>query len=113
MIFNIELFPLYEENSLINECTTLHTKTCINDIENKLNRILDKHERMCSYYMNITDVSYCIELKQMVENMTRDGSFEIKIYKSIDNKAIVTLSRTVSEVPYWSQLHEDLLRKLS
>lgn len=117
MIFDISLFPVYVEDSLKNEYTTLHTRININNIEHKLNHILDKYHKLCSYYLNITDLLYSVEIncemQNMIENMAENGMFEIKIYKSIDDKAIITLSKSVSEYQHWSQLYETLIRKLT
>ena len=92
----IKNFNIYNE-SLINEkYKKIFTITDINIIEYKINNVLDKFSEKCKYYINYSDTQpyYCVSF--ILDNYDNNNiqimiktSFEIYIYKNIDNKAVV------------------------
>jgi hypothetical protein len=117
--FDINHFPLYVEGKFSDECTTLHSNISIDNIENKICVILDKYNYTLHYFYNLSDYSIIVEFNNNAtlnsENNERitKFDFEIKLFKSIDNKAIITFSRAISEFPIWSLLYEEILKKIN
>ena len=108
----IESFPLYREN---NNTTNdiLYTKVQIDDIEHNIIKILDKHNELCKYYINITDASFTVSFNvdESQLNAMIQTSFQINIYK-YNNKPIIILSKEIHDHHQWSDLLVDLLKKL-
>ena len=93
----------------------INTKISANDIENIINKVLDKHSEMCKYYINIDDaywgVSFNVgedQLEIMCQTM-----FEIRVYKDKNDFVVVCLSRDITEVQQWSDVYASLLSKLN
>jgi hypothetical protein len=114
----IKRFNLFNENSISDKYITIFTKTDINDIENKINNILDKFSDKCKYYINISDEQpyYYVSFNDNNIEIINKFSFEIYIYKNIDeteipmkdNKAIVVLSDGINSHPKWENLKKNL-----
>lgn len=92
----------------------INTKIGVNDIENIINRVLDKHSEICKYYINIDDaywgVSFNVgedQLEIMCQTM-----FEIRVYKDSNDFVVVCLSKDITEVQQWSDVYASLLSKL-
>jgi hypothetical protein len=92
----------------------IKTKINLNNIENKINSILDKFDEFSKYYIHITEnswvVSFRVDINQLDALMKT--SFEINIYKDINNNAILAISNEILEHPQWKTVYEALLREL-
>lgn len=118
MILNIESIPLFNDidKNLSKDSIILKTKIFLEDIENKLCKILDKHSETAKYYINITEnswvVSFNVDISQfdaMCKTM-----FNIYLYKNTENNyAILSLSNEINEHPQWQELYNYLLKKLN
>ena len=119
----IKRFNLFNENSISDKYIKIFTKTDINDIENKINNILDKFSDKCKYYINISDEQpyYYVSFNDNNIEIINKFSFEIYIYKNIDdtdineteipmndNKAIVVLSDGINSHPEWENVKKIL-----
>ena len=115
----IKNFNIYNE-SLINEkYKKIFTITDINIIEYKINNVLDKFSEKCKYYINYSDTQpyYCVSF--ILDNYDNNNiqimiktSFEIYIYKNIDNKAVVVLSDGINNHPEWKDVKKSLKLEL-
>ena len=83
----------------------IYTKISIDDIEDLINKTLDKHSEICKYYIHMDDnywvVSFNVQLDQvdvMIETM-----FEIRLYK---NNSIITLSNEIKEHQQWRDVYK-------
>jgi hypothetical protein len=92
----------------------INTKININDIENIISKVLNKHSDICKYYINIDEsywgVSFNIGNDQteiMCQTM-----FEIKLYKDVNDCAVICLTKEISEFQQWSDIYKSLLYKL-
>ena len=92
----------------------IKTKINLNNIENKINSILDKFDEFSKYYIHISEnlwvVSFRVDISQLDALMKT--SFEINIYKDINNYAILAISNEILEHPEWKTVYEALLREL-
>ena len=108
-------FPTYAKTSLTEDDNIyISNTTPINEIERTICKILDKYSEMCKYYINITEsaitVSFNVGLDQyeaMVGTMV-----EIKLYKTDDEKSIITISKEITQHSQWQELYQNLLSKL-
>ena len=116
MILNIDNIPLFDnfKDKLSKDITIIKTKILLEDIENKLCRILDKHSETAKYYINISEnswvVSFNVDISQF-EAMCKT-MFYIYLY-SENNYAICCLSNEINEHPQWQELYNYLLKKLN
>ena len=85
----------------------IYTKISIDDIEDLINKTLDKHSEICKYYIHMDDnywvVSFNVQLDQvdvMIETM-----FEIRLYKN-NNNSIITLSNEIKEHQQWRDVYK-------
>lgn len=92
----------------------INTKINVNDIENIISKVLDKHSEMCKYYINIDEsywgVSFNVgtdQLEVMCQTM-----FEIRLYKDTNNCAVICLTKDVTELQQWNDVYRSLLSKL-
>jgi len=118
MILNIDSVPLFEniKDKLSQDMITLKTKILLENIENKLCSILDKHSETAKYYINISEnswvVSFNVDISQL-DAMCKT-MFYIYLYKSNqDNYAICSFSNEIKEHPQWQELYNYLLKKLN
>ena len=112
MVF-IKTFEIYNEKYLDNDSEIFYTKINIENIENTINKILNKHDDICKYYINITDsiytVSFNVDMNQL-EAMCKTA-FEIKLFKNNDNNSVVILSNQITEHQQWSEVYTSLVKK--
>ena len=103
---------LYNENIAYPSCDIIHTKILIGYIEELMKKILDKHSEICKYYIefnnNYFGVSFNVGIDQF-EAMCKT-MFEIHVFKNIDGKAILLISKEITEHEQWGVVHSDLLR---
>jgi hypothetical protein len=114
MSINIETISIYDKEMLIDDNQNFVTNIKINDIENFINSILDKHKDICKYYFNITEnywaISFNIDISQL-EALFK-SSFTIFLYKNSDNNAIISISNEINDFEEWSKLNSYLIKKL-
>jgi hypothetical protein len=116
MILDIESILLFDniKDKLSKETIILKTKILLEDIENKLCKILDKHSETAKYYINISEnswvVSFNVDISQF-EAMCKT-MFNINIYNE-NNYTVVCLSNEVKEHPQWEELYNYILKKLN
>ena len=89
----------------------IHTKLEINNIENIVNDFLDGNNEILKYYFLIDENKWCVSFNvgmnqydAMIKTM-----FEIKIYKDIDNNAILYISKEIGDHEQWSEIYKELL----
>ena len=114
MFIKIETLTTYEKEIVINDDNLLKTNININKIEEIINNILDKHNEICKYYINITEnlwtVSFNVGIDQLEEMC--NSSFNIYLFKDINNNSIINLSKEINEYHQWSEVKKDILKKL-
>ena len=108
-----EIIP-YEESFVSNNCEIIHTKISIEYIENKLNNILDKHDSICKYFIDINDNTYWVSFNVGIDQFEAmfKTMFSIKIYKDVTNNTILLISKEITENHNWNDIYSDLINKL-
>ncbi len=114
-IKNIPLFDTnINSNTFIDKSIMLNTKIDISEIENKLNKILDKFNEKIKYYIHCDESFYDISFNvgfQQYQAMI-ETSITINIYKNDINKAIIVISKKIDEHPEWADVKKELFKKL-
>lgn len=107
----IEKFPIFSED--IHKVEPLYSRIQLEDIENDIVKILDKHSDLCKYYINISDASFNVSFNvdESQLNAMIKTSFTINLYK-YNNKPLVILSKEIQEFNQWNIILVDLLKKL-
>jgi hypothetical protein len=107
----IEKFPIFSED--IYKVEPLYPRIQLEDIENTIVKILDKHSDLCKYYINISDASFNVSFNvdESQLNAMIKTSFTINLYK-YNNNPLVILSKEVQEFNQWNVILVDLLKKL-
>jgi hypothetical protein len=97
-------------NNLANE-KIINTKINIDNIEDIINNFLDKHNEILKYYLFIDEKKWCVSFNlglnqydAMIKTM-----FEIKIYKDVNNKAILFISKEIDEHEKWTEIYNELI----
>lgn len=109
----IKIIPSYNE-SLSTNFDIIPTKISINDIESKINTILDKHSDICKYYINCDEASWVLsfnvgfdQIEAMIQTMV-----VINLFKDSNNISILTVSKEINEHQQWQDVHQSLFKKL-
>ena len=118
MILNIDTIPLFNsiDKNLPKDSIILKTKILLEDIENKLCTILDKHSETVKYYINITENSWAVSFNVDISQLDAmcKTMFNIYLYKNCENNyAICYISNEINEHPQWKELYNYLLKKLN
>lgn len=99
----------HQENGKI-----INTQININNIENIINNFLDKYNEILKYYLYINENKWCVsfnvDLNQydaMIKTM-----FEIKIYKDVNNNAILCISKEINEHEKWCEIYNELIENI-
>jgi hypothetical protein len=113
MYLNIETVNIFDRE-LTNDNQQFKTNINISNIEDYINTILDKHSELCKYYININEnywsVSFNVGMNQL-EALCK-STFEINLYKDINNNSIIIISNEINEFEQWSEVYRDLIKKL-
>jgi hypothetical protein len=113
MYIKIETIKIFNEE-LINNNQQFKTNIHLNNIEEYICSILDKHSNICKYYFNINknywSISFNVGIDQL-EEMCK-SAFEINLYRDINNNSIIIISDEINEYEQWSIVHKDLIKKL-
>lgn len=111
----IKDFNIYNKNLINTQYKKIFTITHINDIEYKINNVLDQFSDKCKYYINYSDIQPYYRVSFRLENYDNNNidimnktSFEVYIYKNIDDKAIVVLSDDINNIPEWEDVKKSL-----
>ena len=108
MIKNIPLYDnvakeKYRSNILI-------TKINYENIERKINKLLDRYEEICKYYINIDEgfwgVSFNVgpeQIDAMIKTM-----FELRIFRTEENTINIFVSKEIGEHHQWSDVHNSI-----
>ena len=106
----IKNFNIYNESLINEQYKKIFTVTNINDIEYKINNVLDQFSNKCKYYINFSDIQAYYSISFRLDNIDimNKTSFEIYVYKNIDNKAIVVLSDGINSHPEWKDVKKSL-----
>jgi hypothetical protein len=89
----------------------IHTKLEINNIENIINDFLDGNNEILKYYFFIDENKWCVSFNvglNQYDAMIKT-TFYIKIYKNIDNNAILYISNEINEHEQWADIYNKLL----
>jgi hypothetical protein len=101
-----------ESHKTIKDEIVLNSDISIDNIKKSINKILDKNQETCKYYINYTNpswtVSFNVDIRQL-EAMI-ETSFEIIVYKDINNKTILVLTKEINEHPEWGNLYNEIKR---
>ena len=111
-VLDISKINLFDETKKTDN--TIKTSIKIIDIEDKMNKILDKYSEFSRFYFNLTDYYWVISFKPEVcqgdfELITKT-MLEIMIYKDSNNNSIINISENINKVKEWSDLLKDLSR---
>lgn len=113
MYIKIDTVNIFDQE-LINKNQQFKTNIHLNNIEDYINSILDKHSDTCKYYFNINEnywsVSFNVGMNQ-IEAMCK-STFEINLYKDNNNNSIIIISDEINEYEQWSEVYRDLVKKL-
>jgi hypothetical protein len=100
----------FENHKKLKDEIILNTNISIDDIKKNINKILDKNQETCKYYINYTEPSWTVsfnvderQLEAMIET-----SFEIFVYKDINSKAIIVLTKEIKEHQQWHEIYSDI-----
>jgi hypothetical protein len=107
----IKNIPIYD-----NACKELYKSnflvTNINheNIERKINKLLDRYDDICKYYINIDEsywgVSFNVGIDQldaMVKTM-----FELRIFKTEEGTININVSKEIEEHQQWSDVNNSI-----
>lgn len=107
-MLKIDNIPIYN-NINIKNSEIFNTTIRIENIENTLNEILDKHNELCKYFINYTEfywsVSFNVDMDQLEEMLKT--TVEIKIYKGTYGNSILHISKEINENRHWTELLND------
>ena len=109
-LFNIENIPIYDKNIKL-ENIIIKTKINIHDIERKINKILDKQSKICSYYIILNDYTYISSFNHQSVQSFEDVikyMIEISLYKENDC-AVLEVSKIIEDVEPWREIYSQLL----
>lgn len=115
-IKNIPLFDSSVNAKTFSEKNILlYTKININDIEKKINTILDIHNDKIKYYIHCNDslyeLSFNIGMNQY--DMMVETGVTLYIYKNNFDEAVIILNKKIDEHPEWLNVKNDIINKLS
>lgn len=105
--------PFTNDNTMIKDTFIIKTHINIDNIENYLNNILDKHNELCKYYINFKESTWTISFNIGYDQIEilMETTFEIYLFKK-DNNSILLISNKIKDRPEWNNLHSDLLNEL-
>jgi hypothetical protein len=109
-LLNISNIPNYDVNKK-SDNIIIKTKIAIQDIERKLNKILDKHSEICSYYIILNDYTYVSSFHHQSVRSIDDlikYMINISIYKEHDY-AVLDVSKIIEEIEPWREIYSKLL----
>ena len=113
MNINILTIKLFDKNKLPQNAIIIKTKILLQEIENKLCKILDKYSETAKYYINIIEnswsVSFNVDLSQY-EAMCKT-MFTIELYKE-NEYSVLYLSKEITEHEQWQELYNYIMKKL-
>jgi hypothetical protein len=93
---------------------TIKTSIKTNNIEDKMNTILNKYSKFSNFYINLTDCYWAISFKPEVcqgdQNLMIETMIEIMIYKDVNDNIIINISENINKVNEWSDLLKDLVK---
>ena len=111
----IKNIPIYDYLAEEKYCKNIiKTNIKSDDIEEKINKILDKHSNTCKYYININDSTWVVsfnvgidQIEAMIKTM-----FEIRIFKDENNLVKIYFSEEIKEHEQWAEIYNDLIKNL-
>lgn len=101
----------FEKHKPTKDEIIINTNILIDDIKKYINRVLDKHHEICKYYINYTEPSWTVSFnvdERQIEAMI-ETSFEIIVYKDINNKSILVFGKEITEHQQWHDVKRDLI----
>ena len=108
MIKNIPLYDTFVQEKY--SSNILCTNISHENIERKINKLLERYEELCKYYINIDEglwgVSFNVgadQIDAMVKTM-----FELRIFKTEENKINIYVSKEIREHHQWSDVHNSI-----
>ena len=100
----------FEKHKPTKDEIIINTNISIDDIKKNINRGLDKHHEICKYYINYTEPSWTVSFN--VDESQREAmietSFEIMVYKDINNKSILVFTKQIAEHQQWHDVYNSL-----
>jgi RNA binding exosome subunit len=110
----IKSIPFFENNNN-SKNIIIYTKKNIDDIEDRINNILDKYDEKCKYYIHCNEsyymLSFNVDIKQYDAMIQTE--VQINIFKDKFNDAIIEIDKKIEEHPEWNDIKKDLHKKLS
>jgi len=107
----IQDIPIFD-NSIKEKYRSCLLYTNINhkNIENKINRLLDKHQDICKYYINIEECYWIVSFNVGIEQVDAmiKTMFEIRIFKNNEDNINIYLSKEIEEHQQWNDVLQSL-----
>ena len=102
----------YVEDLITNNYEIIYTPIKIDLIEKKLNKLFDKYHEMCKYYITLSNATYHVSFNVGLEQLDAMNRtmFKIKIFKNIDEEAILLVSNEVTEHSQWNHIYVELMK---
>jgi hypothetical protein len=109
---DINNIRFYAEDLVSKKYELINTSVPADLIEKKLNKLFDKYPEICKYYINLSNSTYNVSFNVGLEqlNAMNETMFQIKIFKNIDNGAVLLVSNQVAEHPQWNEIYIELLK---
>jgi hypothetical protein len=101
---------VYKENTIKSGAQTIFTKINIDQIDDIIHKILDKHSDICKYYFNIDKSYWGVSFnvgQDQIEAMCQT-MFKIYLYKDEYNKSVIVLSKEITEHSQWGEVYNNL-----
>lgn len=111
----LSTFLKYNKDSKSDNCEIITTKILVKDIEKCLNNNLDKHDKICKYYIDIENSCYVVSFNvgfDQINEMTAT-MFQINIFENMNANAVITISKEIKGHEQWRSIYTDLLRDLN
>ena len=111
-MIDLSRIKFYVEDLITSNYEIINTSIKIDHVERKLNKLFDKYDEMCKYYINISNTTYYVSFNVGLDQLDAMNKtmFKIKILKNIDEEAILIVSNQVVEHPQWNHIYVELLK---
>ena len=104
---------VYDNSFINNDSEIIKTTIKIDDIEDRLNNLLTKHNEICEYVINLNDHYWSVNFKvskvDSLETLIMT-SFQINLFKDKNQCSIIELSNEIKKFNEWNFVFKDLIR---
>ena len=111
----INNMPLFDSSTFSdNKNIIINTKHQINNLENIINSVLDRHSDKCKYYIDISNSYYCISFVVPIQQLEamNDTMFYLYIYKNSNDLGVIQMINEKTEHPEWKLIKNELMKNL-